>query len=419
MYGFEQLLLNVLFLIVFLLFIPLILELNGNSFIKRNKRFIVCISALLAIITCMSFPIPIMDGYFFDLRFVAITFGGLYGGISLILFLTGGALVYRFFLGGSGAYATVIVITILSTLLILLTNKFQNSSRKKKIVIGSSLSVFASLVAILNSTFIFNAAFSSLFIFWYLSITLCTTVLVIYLHEVFRDSVLINKRVIKAEKMEVVSHLASSVSHEVRNPLTTVRGFLQMMEQFDLPEDKSKEYMKISIDEIDRANDIIRDYLTFAKPSPENIQTLSIRKELHRTIQLITPLANMNGVEITTKIDDLFIKGEEQFFQQCLVNITKNCIEAMPHNGTLSIEAKEENGELLLLIADTGKGMTKEQLERIGEPYFTTKGREGTGLGMMVSMNIIETMNGKLNVTSKLKEGTNFYIRLPIVEKAA
>ncbi|WP_158211669.1 ATP-binding protein [Alkalihalobacterium alkalinitrilicum] len=414
MEGFEQLLLNVLFLIVFLLFIPLLLDLNDNKFIKEQKKWFVILSVAIAVISCISFPITIMEGYIFDLRLVALTIGGLYGGVSTSILLVGITIVYRFLVGGTGAFATVVVVTILLLSMIFLTDHFRNSSRQKKIFVGSSLSLFAALLAILNSTLIFGAHFSFVLFFWYLSLTFCTTAFIIYLYEVFQENMLIKKRLIKAEKMEVVSHLASSVSHEVRNPLTVVKGFLQIMEKESIPEEQRKKFLKISIEEIDRANDIIRNYLTFAKPSPENIEKISVKEELERTIQIITPLANMNGVKISTKIDDFFITVESPVFQQCLINITKNCIEAMPEGGKLFIETKEENGDLVVVISDNGKGMTKEQLSRIGEPYFTTKGREGTGLGMMAAIKIIEAMSGRLSVTSKLNEGTNFYIRLPI-----
>ncbi len=417
MLGLQELLLNFLFLIIFLLFTPIILELNFKKFSMKQKRWIYTISSSLAIISCMSFPITVMDGYIFDLRLVALTIGGLYGGIQSIVVLGGVTVLARFVIGGIGAPATLIVVILSIVLLITMYNTYNKSSRSKKVIIGTTLSVSAAAIALLNSTFIFNADLSGWFIFIYILITLFSTALLIFLYEVFNESILINKRVLKAEKMEVVSHLASSVSHEVRNPLTVVRGFLQLMIQTDLPKNQRDDYLKMSIDEIDRANEIIKDYLTFAKPSPENEKTLSIKEELQRVINLISPFANMNGVEIETEINDYYIKGEEQIFQQCLLNITKNCIEAMPNSGKLTIQTKRDNSNLILMISDNGKGMTKEQISRLGEPYFTTKGREGTGLGMMVAMNIIVSMNGDLSVESEINNGTNFYIRLPLDEK--
>ncbi|UGB33119.1 ATP-binding protein [Metabacillus sp. B2-18] len=374
------------------------------------------LSYSLAILSCICFPIQIMEGYVFDLRLVALTFGGLYGGIYSILTLGGATVIFRLIVGGSGATATLIVVMLLSILLVLLSNRFMKSSRNKKVILGTTLSLLAAVIALLNSTLLFGATLNILFIITYIIITLTSTAVIIYLYEIFNESILIKKRLLRAEKMEIVSHLASSISHEVRNPLTVVKGFLQIMLQTDLPLKERNDYLNISIDEINRANEIITDYLIFAKPSPEKEKVLNIKEEIQRTCNLISPLANMKGIEIETETQDLYFKGEEQSFQQCLLNITKNCIEAMQNTGLLKIKTKMVNHNLLLIISDTGKGMNKEQISRLGEPYFTTKGREGTGLGMMVAINIIESMNGNLSVESELNKGTNFYICLPLVE---
>ncbi|WP_184664266.1 ATP-binding protein [Texcoconibacillus texcoconensis] len=416
MFGLEELLLNVLFLIVFLLFVPLLLEVHANAFFQKNKKSIFTISMVLAIIACISFPIPILEGYIFDLRLVALTIGGLYGGIPTALLLASVTALYRVLLGGPGVPVALVALFTLIILMFIFNRRFHDGSRKKKVIIGATLS-FLSTFAMIVAIIIFQTPFDPMLLFLHLFITTVAAILIIYLYEVIHEHIIVSKRVMRAEKMEVVSHLASSISHEVRNPLTTVRGFMQMMLHADLPEHKRNQYLTTSIDEVDRATEIIRDYLTFAKPSPENEETLNLKQELERTLQIITPLANMNGVKVETNLEDVYIKGEEQFLQQCLVNITKNCIEAMPEKGKLSIVTKTERDKVLLKISDNGKGMTEDQLLRLGEPYFTTKGREGTGLGMMVSMKIIESMNGKLNVTSRLNEGTRFLIELPIVEE--
>lgn len=417
MFGLQELLLNFLFLIIFLLFIPIILEIHYTKLSNRKRFWFYHLSTALAIFSCISFPIPVMEDYIFDLRLVALTLGGLYGGIRSIFLLGGATVVLRYMNGGGiGADATFIVVMLFIILLIIMSNRFITSPRNKKVIIGATLSVSAAIIALIISSFIFGAAFSALFILLYIMITIFSTAILIFLYEIFSESILLKKQVLKEEKMDVVSHLASSISHEVRNPLTVVKGFLQLMLQTDLPVSQREDYLKMSIAEIDRANEIIRDYLTFAKPSIENEKTLHIKEELQRTLNLIYPLANMKSIEIETNIKDLYIKGDEQLFQQFLLNITKNCIEAMTSTGKLKIEADRNNNELMLKISDNGVGMTKEQLSRLGEPYFTTKGREGTGLGMMVAINILESMNGSLSVQSEINNGTTFHISLPLLE---
>lgn len=228
-------------------------------------------------------------------------------------------------------------------------------------------------------------------------------------------SAILQLKILKTEKMEVVSHLAASISHEVRNPLTVVKGFLQLLNKGKMNE-RQREYIDISMQEIDRANDIIVNYLTFAKPAPNNIKRLYISEELNKVISIIKPMANMNTVKLEVKVENHLIEGESQLLQQCLLNIIKNCIEAMPHGGTIKLKTKRMKGNLVIIISDTGLGMTKEQLSRLGEPYFTTK-EEGTGLGMMAAIRIIESLNGKITVTSQMNVGTEFTLTFPILEE--
>lgn len=220
----------------------------------------------------------------------------------------------------------------------------------------------------------------------------------------------------KSEKLQIVSHLAASISHEVRNPLTVVKGFMQMFYE-NLQEDSKKQYWDIAIQELDRAAEIINDYLMFAKPAIENKEKVSIWQEIEHAVNIVTPLANMNSVHIRPPSGNKggYVLGDRQKLQQCLVNIFKNGIEAMPNGGELQIFIHHHHSEYLQIdIHDSGIGMTQEQLNRLGEPYFSTK-ENGTGLGMMVSFSIVKGMNGKIQVTSELNKGTCFSIELPSI----
>lgn len=222
----------------------------------------------------------------------------------------------------------------------------------------------------------------------------------------------------KSEKLEIVSHLAASISHEVRNPLTVTKGFMQMFYE-DLTEDSKKRLWDIAIQEIDRAAEIINDYLMFAKPAIENKEMINIWHELQHAVTIVTPLANMNTVQIHSplrKDENCFVLGDRQKLQQCLINILKNGIEAMPNGGELQVRLHHLHSDLQIDIHDFGKGMTQEQINRLGEPYFTTK-EKGTGLGMMVSFSIIKGMNGNIDVTSDPQKGTCFSIKLPLYQK--
>ena len=213
----------------------------------------------------------------------------------------------------------------------------------------------------------------------------------------------------------MVGHLAASISHEVRNPLTVSRGFIQLLSE-DISAQSRKEYAEIALMELDRATEVINDYLTFAKPTLEKEEKVNIHEEIQHAVNVITPLATMNGVQLSLSLleqEQYFTKGERKKFQQCLINILKNGIESMEDGGNLRIEQGVTDNMIIIKIRDEGKGMTQEQINRLGEPYFTTK-EKGTGLGMMVSYSIIKGMKGTIKVSSEYGKGTCFTLKLPI-----
>ncbi|MBK5501387.1 DUF4084 domain-containing protein [Peribacillus sp. TH14] len=222
----------------------------------------------------------------------------------------------------------------------------------------------------------------------------------------------------KSEKLEIVSHLAASISHEVRNPLTVTKGFMQMLyNQVDAATQKG--YLDIALKELDRAAEIINDYLMFAKPAIEQKEPIEAIKEIQQAVKVVMPLANMNAVQIIMpEKEDInqIVLGERKKFQQCLINIIKNSIEAMPDGGVLRIRVSSHHqSEIFINICDAGRGMKQEQIDRLGEPYFTTK-EKGTGLGLMVSYSIIKGMDGNISVESKIDQGTCFSIQLPTTQ---
>lgn len=416
----EALLLNMLFLVVFLLFIPHLIETNIKHLSSKQKKLIKLASVIVAMICCMSFPFRIGDEIFMDLRTVTLLFGALYLGKSACIILVSLFLIFRLYVAGgfgSGFYAALLTSTLFIILLIPVINVFERAKKSKRIMIACSFSLFLSMTIIfIRLLFHHLNSSDTMAVITFTIIHLLSTFFIFYFYEMMQESEHVNKQVIKAEKLEVVSQLASSISHEVRNPLTVVKGFLQMLNQKGLEEDKKNKFIEISLQEIDRANDVIGNYLTFAKSAEEELTTIDLKQELNRAVDVITPMANMNCVDIETKLQSCYIKGDAQLLQQCFLNITKNCIEAMPDGGSLYIGTEKVDGGIVVEIKDTGAGMTKEQLGRIGEPFYTTKGREGTGLGMMAVLKIIHMLNGKLNVTSNINEGTQFSVYFPCVK---
>ena len=236
----------------------------------------------------------------------------------------------------------------------------------------------------------------------------------VYYMENLKRSRILKREIINTEKLQAVSHLAASISHEVRNPLTATKGFLQLLKSDDnLSKEKKQQFIDIAISELNRAENIINDYLAFAKPSMELQETIEIQSEINKVIEIVKPLANMNAVFIQCHVPVFYVNGEKHLFQQCFVNLVKNAIESMQGGGVLILEAQQSKKGINITISDTGIGMTDEQLGRLGEPYFSTKGIKGTGLGMVAVYRIVKSMHGSIRVKSKLQEGTTFTIYLP------
>ena len=230
--------------------------------------------------------------------------------------------------------------------------------------------------------------------------------------EYSKELELFNNELQRSEKMEIISELAASVAHEVRNPLQVTRGFLQLMTEQE--DNKNKGYVRIALEELDRASGIITDFLTFAKPEFDHIISLNISDEFDHIEGILVPMANLEGGKITTDIPpNIFIRGNSSKFKQAFINIIKNSIEAFQGGqGQIDIWAYSQDGTVKVHVRDNGEGMSEEALSRLGEPYFSNK-IKGTGLGMMVTFRIVEAMNGQISFKSTKGVGTEAVVSFP------
>lgn len=226
-----------------------------------------------------------------------------------------------------------------------------------------------------------------------------------------------NNELQRSEKMEIISQLAASVAHEVRNPLQVTRGFLQLLRE-KTTSDKDESFMVLAIDELDRASEIITDFLTFAKPQLEQTTILNVAEEIQKIEGILAPLAIMQGGVIKVDVaSDLYVRGNSSKLKQALINIIKNSIEALDKEGAIQIRAyMDDSDHVVICIKDNGEGMHEADLKRLGEPYYSKK-TKGTGLGLMVTFRIIEVMQGKVKFISHKGIGTEAIIHIPSVNK--
>lgn len=219
----------------------------------------------------------------------------------------------------------------------------------------------------------------------------------------------------RGERQYIIGQLAASVAHEVRNPMTVVHGFLQLLHESNGEESISehKHFLKIMLTELERAHVIINDYLSLAKPQAEKIENLNIVEEVAVITETLNPFALLKGVSIKTDLKkSSFIKGNQGGFRQVLINIIKNGIEATTSGGTLNIQTFCDNERVYIKISDNGIGMSNDQLKDLGLPFYSLK-EKGTGLGLTVCYSIVKAMGGKIEVESKLNLGTTFTLSFP------
>ncbi len=220
----------------------------------------------------------------------------------------------------------------------------------------------------------------------------------------------------RSEKLTTVGQLAAGVAHEIRNPLTTLRGFLQLQQENNRVTPLHNEIM---LSELDRINLIVSEFLILAKPQAIQFQVKSIRNILNDVVSLLNSQAHLYGIEFRfqSEPDDYKVHCEENQMKQVFINIIKNAIEAMENGGIITIElfrlSREEIG---ITISDQGIGIPSEMLPKLGEPFFTSK-ENGTGLGLMISQGIIEGHKGMMEIFSRPGKGTRVDIVLPLAEE--
>ncbi|ANB61341.1 ATP-binding protein [Anoxybacteroides amylolyticum] len=222
---------------------------------------------------------------------------------------------------------------------------------------------------------------------------------------------------LKKEKLSVLGELAAGIAHEIRNPLTSIKGFMQMMKQ---TREAKEVYIDIVLDELERINHIVSELLVLAKPQNHCYKPFPLSSALDYVVQLITHEALLNDVDISMKNDapNAVIYGEKNQMIQVFINIVKNAIEAMPKGGRLALRTWQEGDNVHVTIADTGVGISKERLEKIGEPFFTLK-EKGMGLGLTTSTKIIHEHKGTIKIDSEVGKGTIVHVSLPIYKEAS
>jgi PAS domain S-box-containing protein len=217
----------------------------------------------------------------------------------------------------------------------------------------------------------------------------------------------------RQDKLAAVGQLAAGVAHEIRNPLTSMKGYAEFL-TLDETDPERLEFINIILDEIERVNTIVEDFMVLAKPKMVELEEKNVVPVIQNVVSLLEFEARKKRVKLSFDClhEIIQIECDENRLKQVFLNFIKNGIEAMPNGGELHVKTVIHDNNVHISIQDTGIGIPKEKLKQLGEPFYTTK-KNGNGLGLMVSFKIIESHNGRVFVESEPNKGTTFNILLP------
>ncbi len=222
------------------------------------------------------------------------------------------------------------------------------------------------------------------------------------------------EQLIQSAKLAAIGELASNVAHEINNPLTSILGFTEMAKEED-DMDSIKNSLNIIEQESLRAREIVRQLLGFARKRPLQLFEVDINQVLKEVFPLVSSKAKMSRVVFSVKYEELpMTTADPDQLKQVFINLINNAISAMSGGGTLTISTSYAENNVLIEFRDTGSGISEENMQRIFEPFFSTKKEKGTGLGLSISYRIIHAHGGRIDVKSFEGQGTVFAVRIPV-----
>ncbi|MBE0605171.1 MAG: HAMP domain-containing protein [Deltaproteobacteria bacterium] len=218
----------------------------------------------------------------------------------------------------------------------------------------------------------------------------------------------------RTEKMATVGTLAAGIAHEINSPLTGAMHSVRALASGTLPAEKRDRYLQVLVDGLERIRRAVSQLLDYSTVHVTNITDCDLSGLVEKSLELLEYQITGNRIEVENRLPPLVFRADAHKMEQVIVNLVLNAVGAMPRGGRLAFRHIEEGPFLTLIVSDTGEGIPEENMGKIFEPFFTTKGNgKGTGLGLAVCRKIIEQHGGRISVSSRPGDGTEFRISLP------
>lgn len=227
----------------------------------------------------------------------------------------------------------------------------------------------------------------------------------------------IEEQLRRADRLSALGELSAGMAHEIRNPLGSIRGTAEILQEGIDPADERYEFTRILIREVDRLNRVVQDFLRFARPAPVERDRFDVNETLREILALTRQERLKAGVAAEIKGGEIpLLAGDREQLKQAFLNLILNALQAMPGGGQLTVVTRLRDARVEISFADSGQGIAAENLSRIFNPFFTTR-QEGTGLGLAITHRIIQGHGGRLEVASQVGKGTTFTVVLPVEEQ--
>ncbi|GAB4302695.1 MAG: hypothetical protein Kow0090_18260 [Myxococcota bacterium] len=229
-----------------------------------------------------------------------------------------------------------------------------------------------------------------------------------------------HKELLHKEALSLVGQMTAGLTHEIGNPLSTIIGYIEIMKEDDISPELRSEYLRRVYGELKRIHNTLQGLLEFSRPSQGNIGRVQLEGVLKETLELLEVDSRLKEIEFRTDIpaDLPLVKATREGVKQILINLILNAADACDKRGIVTLRAIAENDAVTLVVSDTGVGIAEEHLEKIFEPFFSTKtSGKGTGLGLAVSKRLVESFGGAIYAENNPSGGASFVVTFPKASK--